>query len=278
VQLNDFLEKAWQGYTVLTPDAAVIQRLLSERRETLVNDHVALRTFNIPGITRFELGRIFEQWGYRKSDDELDFPEKKLLASYWLPPSEGLPKIFISELLVEKVSPELRTWIQSFAAQGLSAQARGAKIFLEPSWPGVKFADYQRFYAESEYAAWTAAFGIRVNHFTVFVNALKSFRDLPTLNAFLQSHGMTLNSAGGVIKGTPKELLEQSSTVARKIPWKFADGTHEVMGCYYEFARRYEIPGKTELFQGFIPKSADKIFESTFESSSKNPVKNPSSH
>ena len=64
----------------------------------------------------------------------------------------------------------------------------------------------------------------------------------------------------------PEELLEQSSTMAKKVPHAFADKTAQIMGCYYEFARRYPIPGKPgQLFQGFIPKSADKIFESTFE-------------
>lgn len=38
----------------------------------------------------------------------------------------------------------------------------------------------------------------------------------------------------------------------------------EIPGCYYEFARRFPIwKDKTYLFQGFIPQSANKIFEST---------------
>ena len=39
--------------------------------------------------------------------------------------------------------------------------------------------------AESEYAAWVAAFGFRVNHFTVDVGALSTFPDLEALDAFL---------------------------------------------------------------------------------------------
>jgi hypothetical protein len=42
----------------------------------------------------------------------------------------------------------------------------------------------------------------------------------------------------------------------------FADGTHRVPSCYYEFARRHPLPSG-ELFQGFVPASADKIFHST---------------
>ena len=35
-----------------------------------------------------------------------------------------------------------------------------------------------------------------------------------------------------------------------------------IPSCYYEFARRYPLPSG-EVFQGFVPESADTIFEST---------------
>ena len=97
-------------------------------------------------------------------------------------------------------------------------------------------------------------------------NSLKSFKTLEALDEFLKTQGFQLNASGGEIKGTPDELLEQSSTMAKKVDWTFAGGVRKpLMGCYYEFARRYVLPGTNKLFQGFIPKSADKIFESTFE-------------
>ena len=43
---------------------------------------------------------------------------------------------------------------------------------------------------------------------------------------------------------------------------KFDDGSKVIPCCYYEFARRYPLPNGN-LFQGFVAKSADKIFEST---------------
>ena len=71
-----------------------------------------------------------------------------------------------------------------------------------------------------------------------------------------------MNDAGGEIKGTPAELLEQSSIKSEMVPVDFKEGTHEIPGCYYEFARRYpDSDGK--IYSGFIAKSADKIFEST---------------
>lgn len=265
---TEFFEKAWKSYVELTPDAPLIHALLERRGEHLVNDHVAFRTFNLPGMTRLELGSLFEQWGYVRAHEELDFPEKKLKANYYLHSDEKLPKVFISELLTEKVSPELRQWIldTTKSAQGKTFTLES---FLKPTWSAPSSEDYRKFYSESEYAAWTLAFGIRVNHFTVLVNSLKTLHSLEELNELLIQNHFQLNQAGGQIKGTPTEFLEQSSTVAKRVPYRFSDGiTDQIMGCYYEFARRYPLPGKETLFQGFIPKSADKIFESTFERSS----------
>jgi hypothetical protein len=123
-------------------------------------------------------------------------------------------------------------------------------------------ATWERLAAESEYAAWVAAFGLRANHFTVSVNHLVTFDGLAELNEFLVDRGFALNEAGGAIKGSPAELLEQSSTLADQVDVEMADGSHRVPSCYVEFARRYPGPDGA-LFQGFVPTSADRIFEST---------------
>lgn len=267
MELETFLQRAWQRYVTLAPDASKVVKLLAERGDRMVNDHVAFRTFDLPGLGREACGRIFEAWGYKKVDDLLHFPDKKLLANYWLHEDPKLPKIFVSDLQVGAFGAELQSWIRSVARiQGpLTAES-----LLEPTWAPVKLADYERFYPMSEYAAWTAAFGIQVNHFTLLVNSSSSFASVGALNAYLQEHGIELNSAGGLVKGTAAELLEQSSTMAQRIPWAFADGVHKpIMGCYFEFAQRHTDPSTGKLFTGFLPKSADRIFESTFESGSK---------
>jgi hypothetical protein len=261
----EFFINAWKSFVELTPDAPKIQKLLGDRGERLVNDHVAFRTFNIPGICRDELGTIFENWGYTRSPEELNFPTKKLRACYYHHQLQSLPKVFISELLIEEVSKELRDWILKVTAPAASKKFT-VESFLSPTWAPPSLTDYQKFYSQSEYAAWTLAFGIRVNHFTILVNSLSSFQSLEELNEFLLTNHFELNKAGGLIKGTPEALLEQSSTLAKHISWNFAEGkTESIMGCYYEFARRYRLPGKTDLFPGFLPENADKIFESTFE-------------
>jgi hypothetical protein len=107
-----------------------------------------------------------------------------------------------------------------------------------------------------------SAFGFRVNHFTVFMNALRTFQGIGNLNVFIKELGFELNASGGEIKGSKNVYLEQSSTLAYPVEVEFADKKEMIPGCYYEFLRRYPLPdGK--LFQGFLPDSADKIFEST---------------
>ena len=82
------------------------------------------------------------------------------------------------------------------------------------------------------------------------------------MNNLLKEKGFVLNSSGGEIKGTPEDLLRQSSTIADTVKVKFQEGSYEVPCCYYEFAQRYPDSGG-HLYNGFVAKSADKIFEST---------------
>jgi hypothetical protein len=251
----------WADYAALTPQAERIRALLAARGESVQNDHVALRTYGLPGIGIAALARAFEEIGY-VARERYRFADKKLVARYWQHAEPGRPKVFISELCVDELSPGARQIIERLHAQLPAGFGERADL----AWAGrpwrVTRADYETLLAESEYAAWVAAFGFRVNHFTVDVNALTTFADLEALNAFLVANGFTLNDAGGAIKGAPTEYLEQSSTRAESIAVELADGILEIPSCYYEFARRYRLPSG-ELFHGFVPASADKIFEST---------------
>jgi len=260
--IAELLDALWADYTASTPQAERIQRLLLARGERIRNDHVALRTYDAPGIGISALAKTFESLGWVVAADRYRFEDKHLNARYWKHPDPELPKVFISELCVGELSPRAQQVIASLVAQlppGFGARADLA--YAGRPWT-ISHADYQTLLAESEYAAWVAAFGFRVNHFTVDVGKLSTFPDLVALNAFLVEHGFTLNEAGGAIKGGPGERLEQSSTRADSIDVRFSDATARIPSCYYEFARRYPLPSG-ELFQGFVPASADKIFEST---------------
>jgi hypothetical protein len=129
-------------------------------------------------------------------------------------------------------------------------------------WETPSYALYSTLREESEYAAWMYVYGFRANHFTVNVNDLADFDTLESLNDFLEEKGWKLNASGGKIKGTPAQLLEQSSTLGDIQEIEFLEGKYSIPTCYYEFALRYaDMSG--ELYQGFIASSADKIFEST---------------
>ena len=266
--VSELLDALWRDYVASTPQAARIHELLSARGEVIENDHVALRTYGAPGIGISALARTFESLGWQPRE-HYRFDDKHLVARYWQHPTPGLPKVFISELVLAELSPAAQATIARLVAQ--LPEGFGTRADL--AWAGrpwqVTHAEYAALLDESEYAAWVAAFGFRVNHFTVDVTALSTFADLSALGAFLVEHGFTLNDAGGTIKGTRADCLEQSSTRADSVAVAFADRTVNIPSCYYEFARRYPLPSG-ELFHGFVPASADKIFESTDVKASKN--------
>ncbi len=249
--IAQLLAHLWRDYTSLTPQATRIHALLGARGETVRNDHVALRTFDVLGLA--SLAAPFEALGWQ-ARDRYRFADKHLHARYWQPPDPALPKLFVSELCVDEFPADARMRIAALLAQ-LPAD------FAPTPWAGrpwrVTRADYEALLEVSEYAAWMAAFGFHVNHFTVDAGALTTFAGLPELNAFLVANGFVMNEAGGVIKGSPAEGLEQSATRADAIDVALADVTVRIPSVYYEFARRYDG------FEGFVPASADKIFEST---------------
>ena len=72
-----------------------------------------------------------------------------------------------------------------------------------------------------------------------------------------------MNHLGGLIKGSPSVMLEQSSTLADRISFDFSCGIcTEIPSCFYEFAYRHTQPDG-RLFQGFVTNNAKDIFEST---------------
>lgn len=247
------LEDLWRDYVAITPLAGRVHALLEARGERIVNDHVALRTYGVPGFGLATLAAPFEQLGW-EARGHYTFPDKKLVARYWQHADPTLPKIFISELVIADLPARAQALISGLVAN--ASFAMGTR-----PWQ-VDHATYRALLDDSEYAAWVAAFGFRVNHFTVDVNRLTTVASLAELNTLLRDAGFALNESGGAIKGTPADLLEQSSTRAEEIDVAFSDTTARIPSCYYEFARRYPQPDGT-LFQGFVPASADKIFEST---------------
>ncbi|MFT5117126.1 MAG: hypothetical protein ACI9NY_000654 [Kiritimatiellia bacterium] len=260
--IKSLLDHMWQDYLQLNPDVSKIHQLLSEKNNgVVVNDHIALRTFNLDKVNIDKMAQPFLQAGYRFAG-EYHFAEKKLYARHLQHSDTHLPKVFISELLVEQLSDSAQVLVQDLV-DSLDPEWVANDDFCYSGRPwDISYTQYCKLLAESEYAAWLAAFGYRPNHFTVSVNHLQPHNSLEDVNLFLLEQGIILNEAGGVIKGSPEDYLEQSSTLASKTNVKFIDREASIPSCYYEFARRYPLSDGS-LYQGFIAKSADKIFEST---------------
>ncbi len=262
MSIETVLENMWQDYLLLNPEAQrVVDTLLSEG-ERIVNDHIALRTFNVGVVALEECAKPFLDMGYEEKETYF-FDTKKLRAKHYEYAADpSVPKIFISELLVNEFSAEFQDIVNSLVACVSANQVHHPSFFyLGRPW-NVSASQYENLLKESDYGAWMAAIGYRPNHFTVSVNHLKTYSDLETLNNFLKAKGFRLNASGGEIKGTPHVFLEQSSTLANRVQVEFTDGKKEVPSCYFEFAKRYPR-ASGELYQGFVAKSADKIFEST---------------
>lgn len=260
-EITDLLNEMWVDYGRMNPAALKIHQAFVDEGETVLNDHIALRTLNLPHIGIEAMAKIFKNNGYKEAGDYV-FTDKKLYAKHYEHPNEKLPKIFISELELEKMSPKVRKIMEACASMVTPAMADKPDFTMIGRPWEMSYATYEELAKESEYASWVAAYGFRPNHFTVNVNVLKKYNDLNKLNQFIENQGHKLNKSGGVIKGSPEVYLEQSSTMAAPIPVKFTDGTHSIPGCYYEFAKRYPM-SNGKLYQGFVAKSADKIFEST---------------
>lgn len=254
------LEKLWLNYSAITPSAFGIKNLFESLGEQVKNDHIAFRTFNDPRVNINKLASPFIRLGYEPKQ-EYYFEEKKLNARHYEHPEGEWPKIFISELMLEKCTPTLQATVLHLLNTLSTGDLSGDLIFFGRLWDKPFFDTYEQLRRESEYAAWLYLYGFVVNHFTVDVNALNGFTSIEQVNSFLKLNGYELNTSGGEVKGSPSDLLQQSSILADKIQYDFHEGKYEVPGCYYEFALRYQKNGK--LFNGFITNSADKIFEST---------------
>lgn len=261
--LDMIFNRLWSDYTGQNPEVQKVYDCFTAAGETVVNDHIAFRTLNDARVNIEVLSRLFVRNGYREAGQYV-FEEKHLFAKHFeIPGKPEAPKVFISELLTEKFSPFLRNTmiglIDQIPADKLNADGL---IFSGVLWEKPSFKIYEQLRNESEYAGWLYINGFRANHFTVNINALKKLNTIQKVNQFLKDNGFLLNDSGGEIKGTPEELLQQSSIKSGIIRMAFAEGDFDVPGCYYEFAQRY--PDKNgKLYNGFIAKSADKIFEST---------------
>jgi hypothetical protein len=260
---QDIFNHLWDDYLLQNPETQKVYDLFINEGEEVVNDHIAFRTFDHPLVSIDVLAKPFIDAGYEKKGT-YQFEAKKLKAHHFEhKEDEKAPKVFISALEVEKFSPFLQKTVTDLMKNvDLDIGKDISFLWNGSPWGTPDYSIYQKLQEESEYAAWLYVYGFRANHFTVNINHLQKHTDIYELNQFLRDHGFSILESGGEVKGSPEELLEQSSIKAGKIAVEFTDGYREIPSCFYEFAKRYpDTDGK--LYSGFIAKSADKIFEST---------------
>ncbi|HBX26590.1 MAG TPA: DUF1338 domain-containing protein [Gammaproteobacteria bacterium] len=259
---DKFFDSLWKQYISVTPQARGIQSLLLRHGEEVTNDHVAFRTFDIQGFGLEMVTELVAEIGYERFDSYV-FPDKHLRAhAYWVPNEHDVPKIFFSELVCAELDSDSQSIIAEITSP-LTGELTlkdlvGAYLFKRPT-----LEQYSRLCDASEYAGWLSTMGYQANHFTVNVNGLRTLDSIDGLIDLLVANQYPLNDVGGVIKGTNSDLLVQASTLADTIRFEFEDGFEsDIPSCFYEFAYRF-TDSTGQPFQGFIPNSANAIFEST---------------
>lgn len=289
--LEQVLDKLMTTYREKVPSVSLINKALIANNiintpTDIENDHIAFRTMGVPYLGIQSLEKIFLHYGY-KAEDHYVFEKKKLKARWYSPPENRFPRIFISELKVEELSDEVKQIIKSYTNEVTSDpvdnidldNADQVSSFLHsPLWRTPLSSHYKRLLEESEYAAWVIYNRYYLNHYTINVDNLpEGYNNLKDFNAFLESIGVLLSDAGGVIKQSKDGLLLQSSSISQLCDAVFSEGDQlRISGSYVEFSERRVLPefshlSKNEIKrehrrEGFEAANADKIFESTYTS------------
>ncbi|KAG2491926.1 hypothetical protein HYH03_009661 [Edaphochlamys debaryana] len=257
---------------------------------TLGHDHFAFRTFGVPGLGISSLERVLVPLGYARVDDDppLAFPNKRLVATWFTPADPAaravLPRIFVSEIQVEKLSPpaqaairEVTAWAAAASPEAVLVQVMSSLATGSAPWPRPSLDAYEALLAESEYAAWVMVHGYSLNHTALALHRLPpagTGADIADFVARLQAVGLDMNAEGGFVKVSPDKHLLQCAVVADRMPLTFACGkTRQVAAAYVEFVQRLRLPQfaalrpeevrEEHLREGFEVGNADRIFHST---------------
>ncbi|GJD22149.1 hypothetical protein RIVM261_071050 [Rivularia sp. IAM M-261] len=279
--ITHFWNTLWRQYFTRVSYARVYQEMITNAQSTVANDHIAFRSLRL-NIDKVNLGiKLFEPmlraFGYEAAD-EYFFPNN-LYARYYRHPQQkeyDLPKLFISELIVEKLPPDIATLIYDTVKGAnikdinfeMAPSCDPTQIFTRP-WQPPSRSVVEKVNEVSQYGAWVLLHGYAVNHFTGYVNRQNTpqYPDIESTANALASLGVPMKAE---IEGSVNVGLRQTATQAVTelvtvvdeteqeilIPWTYA---------YYEIAERYmvEIDGQRILFDGFLGDSAKQLFEMT---------------
>ena len=140
--LDLFFNRLWQQYSAINPQALAIHRLFAGEGEALVNDHIAFRTFANSDISIKHLEKEIFALGYQHLD-AYHFEKKKLDARCYVHP-ESPTKIFISELLWQRLSDTAQSILENIIKQANCAAAAQSNSCLSSGrlWDLPSYSDY----------------------------------------------------------------------------------------------------------------------------------------
>ncbi len=294
--LNHLYDNLWAKYRKEVPYADRYVELVEAAGGRAVNDHVALRSFNVDlpmqpsGIEAAR--RIFETLGYVECG-QYDFPQTHLTAIHMEHDELDLPRVFISQLEVDRLPDDVARLIREATAIASNAWAypddvihavRGGMLsddqagiagdglaaFFRRPWNPPLRASIAQINEVSQYAAWTLLHGNAVNHFTASINGqnVAKWGDIEATVDGLREAGVPMKDA---IEGAPGSKLRQSSTKAVQGEFEVTEadgriGTMPWTYAYYELAQRGFVEradGTEALFSGFLGEQTTGLFNMT---------------
>ena len=294
--IRNLWHQLWGNYISRVNYAQVYQQMITEAGGTVANDHIAFRSLRLTvennnlGIEH--LAPTVTALGYAPAG-EYYFPSSHLYARHYRHPKQDefdLPKLFISELIVDELPDEIARLIYQTVASGLSIHSptfpsnidalseseteqfvnQLATVFTRPWQPPLKSV-VEAVNNVTQYGAWVLLHGYAVNHFTGYINRqnTSAYPDIESTAKGLSERGVPMKpeiegSRGSGLRQTATHAVKEMVTVLDdtsgeliNIPWTYA---------YYEIAERNLIEinsGETVLFEGFLDAQAKNLFEMT---------------
>lgn len=288
----------WEEYSARVSYARTYQEMITAAGGTVANDHIALRSLRLSLDTptgKVDLGinyleQLATALGYVAAGEYI-FPETHLYARHYSHPQQAefdLPKLFISELVVDELPDKIIQLIYQtvssidneiiYSLQDSIKNNEDEKnitqklpqIFTRP-WKTPQRSVVEEVNQVTQYGAWVLLHGYAVNHFTGYVNRQNTakYPDIDATVAGLVNLGVPMKAEieGNIACGLRQTatqavteivtVLDDSNNAEIQIPWTYA---------YYEIAQRYSVeiePGKSKLFEAFLGKNAQQLFEMT---------------
>ncbi|MCC5640196.1 DUF1338 domain-containing protein [Nostoc sp. CHAB 5844] len=290
-------ESLWQEYKARVNYAQIYQNMVTAAGGTFANDHIAFRSLRLLvdtpqgeinlGINH--LAQIAEALGYEPAG-EYTFAATHLYARHYRHPQQAefdLPKLFISELIVDELPKNIAQLIYQTVSKIPNEIISFTPVLLDENnfesitqqlkptftrpWQIPLRSVVEEVNKVTQYGAWVLLHGYAVNHFTGYINRQNTavYPDIDTTAQALANLGVPMKTEieGDVNCGLRQTathavtematVLDDSSHAEIQIPWTYA---------YYELAQRYFIeiePGKLVLFDAFLGKNAQQLFEMT---------------